>query len=613
LVHEWAHYALFLYDEYQDTDLNGSAETYCTCIDLPAVSSVVSPTVCGGVTANLAASAMSLHYTASELWLNGTPSVCMGTDQWLVHGTQDWQTLKHWSHIQGLTPEWLHVPGTLSAGPDLGLAGKLFGIWPGNRLYLPLVAGGNLPAAVFAEPTISLTISGLFTAGDLSSFYPQVYVTTSAPARISYQGTTDSARLPPNRLGKITLLGVPQAGGRARIYLDRYATIASPGARFIYPPPGGADPPLSKGQTLQVVTDTWRASLDVAYGMAGRLLSTMTITLTSMDALASTPVVQLCVPDSGCPTDPSWRKSMLPSGPTAWTTTFTAAPGGELPHNGVLDVQAGVQAAGQRDLMRWYLAMGGVGPAHIDGNAPLRDGLAMVDAVQPVPGASSQVVIMPATDYNALSRPLPGNIRGFVAPPLDLDVLLPNEAPLHPGEPAHVTQASPSGNTVAPPRANFNAFPTAGVAPLTVHFSNTSSGSYFESIWAFGDGAVSTLQNPTHTYTTPGTYTVTLTVTGQGGSDAVVRKNFVRVRQPGTLVVTLFYSQAVIDRLGVREDQLVVLHFDPRENVWQIVQTSSRNRSATLNWLTTAPVDSDGIYAIGWVAGAEAGAAAPPD
>lgn len=52
--------------------------------------------------------------------------------------------------------------------------------------------------------------------------------------------------------------------------------------------------------------------------------------------------------------------------------------------------------------------------------------------------------------------------------------------------------------------------PTSGCAPLTVTFSNTGSvGAYF--IWDFGDGSpIDTLLNPSHTYSTANTYTLTL-------------------------------------------------------------------------------------------------------
>ncbi|MBK8129352.1 MAG: PKD domain-containing protein [bacterium] len=50
-------------------------------------------------------------------------------------------------------------------------------------------------------------------------------------------------------------------------------------------------------------------------------------------------------------------------------------------------------------------------------------------------------------------------------------------------------------------------------------------------MWAFGDGTTSTLSNPTHTYTTTGVYTVSLTVNGPGGADTFTRSDYI-VNEP---------------------------------------------------------------------------------
>jgi len=71
--------------------------------------------------------------------------------------------------------------------------------------------------------------------------------------------------------------------------------------------------------------------------------------------------------------------------------------------------------------------------------------------------------------------------------------------------------------TVAPtafPTANFSANPTSGTAPLAVQFNDLSSGTPTTWSWTFGDGATSTNESPSHTYTASGTYTVRLTVDG---------------------------------------------------------------------------------------------------
>jgi PKD repeat protein len=78
-----------------------------------------------------------------------------------------------------------------------------------------------------------------------------------------------------------------------------------------------------------------------------------------------------------------------------------------------------------------------------------------------------------------------------------------------------------------PPVAGFTGTPTSGLAPLNVNFSDTSSGAITTWSWTFGDGGTSTVQNPSHTYTAVGTYTVSLTVTGPGGSDTLTRTDYI--------------------------------------------------------------------------------------
>ncbi len=78
-------------------------------------------------------------------------------------------------------------------------------------------------------------------------------------------------------------------------------------------------------------------------------------------------------------------------------------------------------------------------------------------------------------------------------------------------------------------KAAFSATPLTGTVPLTVHFTNESSGDYTTSLWDFGDNITSTQESPTHVYTAEGTYTVALTVSGPGGTDTLTRTNYINV------------------------------------------------------------------------------------
>jgi PKD repeat protein len=69
------------------------------------------------------------------------------------------------------------------------------------------------------------------------------------------------------------------------------------------------------------------------------------------------------------------------------------------------------------------------------------------------------------------------------------------------------------------PYAVFVASPTSGFVPVTVKFTNKSTGTVTSWLWDFGDQQTSTDRKPSpHTYSTGGTYTVKLTAEGPGGT-----------------------------------------------------------------------------------------------
>jgi PKD repeat protein len=89
------------------------------------------------------------------------------------------------------------------------------------------------------------------------------------------------------------------------------------------------------------------------------------------------------------------------------------------------------------------------------------------------------------------------------------------------------------------PLAEFIGTPTSGFAPLAVQFTSTSSGSDAY-IWRFGDGGISPVRNPKHTYTKAGTYTVSLeardSCTGTASSED----------KPGYITVTTTFQTLTV-------------------------------------------------------------------
>lgn len=89
----------------------------------------------------------------------------------------------------------------------------------------------------------------------------------------------------------------------------------------------------------------------------------------------------------------------------------------------------------------------------------------------------------------------------------------------------------------ASPTAAFSANQTTGcMTPFPVNFTNQSTAASSWS-WNFGDGATSGAQHPSHVYTTPGVYTVTLIAFNSNGcSDTMVIPQFIQIVEP---VITL--------------------------------------------------------------------------
>ena len=85
-------------------------------------------------------------------------------------------------------------------------------------------------------------------------------------------------------------------------------------------------------------------------------------------------------------------------------------------------------------------------------------------------------------------------------------------------------------------KVDFSASVTSGAYPITIQFTDGSVGTILSWAWDFGDGGTATTQNPSHTYTSDGTYTVSLTITTADRTDIETKVGYIVIRAPDSIV-----------------------------------------------------------------------------
>jgi uncharacterized repeat protein (TIGR03803 family) len=113
----------------------------------------------------------------------------------------------------------------------------------------------------------------------------------------------------------------------------------------------------------------------------------------------------------------------------------------------------------------------------------------------------------------------------------------------------------PQSTGLPPLTVAFTATPTNGVAPLAVTFTAADVDSGGHAItnwnWSFGDGATSTVQNPSHTYTTAGSFSPVLMATNNFGGG-------VAGSGPASITVTGAPARPGIAGVGISGASLVL-------------------------------------------------------
>ncbi len=100
------------------------------------------------------------------------------------------------------------------------------------------------------------------------------------------------------------------------------------------------------------------------------------------------------------------------------------------------------------------------------------------------------------------------------------------------------------------PVASFTATLTTGNAPFIVYFTDTSSNNPTNWLWDFGDGTTSSLQNPQHKYSTPGTYTVRLNASNDVDYDIEEKSNYIIVKIAQEMVMVMVVVMVLVRALS---------------------------------------------------------------
>lgn len=154
-----------------------------------------------------------------------------------------------------------------------------------------------------------------------------------------------------------------------------------------------------------------------------------------------------------------------------------------------------------------------------------------------------------------------------------------------------VTAIDPNINQ--PPNAVVTASPNSGTAPLVVNFSSAASidtdGTINSYEWDFGDGVTSTQANPSHTYTTQGSFVCTLTVTDDDGAIGTTSVN-INVSAPNNNAALFILNANNDSQLYALTNGLQISKTDIGETPLGIIYNPNLN-PGNVNFTLTGPIN----------------------
>ncbi|HOZ30582.1 MAG TPA: PKD domain-containing protein, partial [Bacteroidales bacterium] len=149
------------------------------------------------------------------------------------------------------------------------------------------------------------------------------------------------------------------------------------------------------------------------------------------------------------------------------------------------------------------------------------------------------------------------------------------------------------------PVADFTADDTDACETLTVQFTDLTENYPTSWEWDFGDGGTSTEQNPEHTYSNPGTFTVSLTITNSNGEDEEVKTDYISVYTKPELSFSITHETGVGNADG--EIELTITGgSDPYTINWSNNEHDLIITGLSAGLYSVAVIDDNGCMATGF-------------
>lgn len=143
------------------------------------------------------------------------------------------------------------------------------------------------------------------------------------------------------------------------------------------------------------------------------------------------------------------------------------------------------------------------------------------------------------------------------------------------------------------PVASFSMNKNNVLVPATIIFTNLSTDATSYN-WDFGDGSASTIESPTHEYTSSGTFTVTLTAIGEGGTNSTSQNVTILPSLTGKWNKTFYISGSEFNgSMNIIQNENNKLTgdfvFSDGSGYTQLLYTSEiSGTSVTIEWMLTS-------------------------